>query len=58
MLPDAIVLGPNHILVASLALLGRVALLTVWFLVGNGGMDYGDYYWNYIGTTITLTPKP
>mmetsp|Transcript_24974 Transcript_24974/g.58605 ORF Transcript_24974/g.58605 Transcript_24974/m.58605 type:complete len:384 (+) Transcript_24974:195-1346(+) len=26
MLPDAIVLGPNHILVASLALLGRVAL--------------------------------
>ena len=18
---------------------------TVWFLVGNGGMDYGDYYW-------------
>ena len=50
MLPDAIVLGPNHILVASLALLGCVALLTVWFLVGNGGMDYGDYYWNYIGT--------
>ena len=20
-------------------------LLTVWCLVGNGGMDYGDYYW-------------
>ena len=19
--------------------------LSVWFLVGNGGMDYGDYYW-------------
>ena len=19
--------------------------LTVWFLVGNGGMGYGDYYW-------------
>ena len=19
--------------------------LTPWFLVGNGGMDYGDYYW-------------
>ena len=18
---------------------------TVWFLVGNGGMGYGDYYW-------------
>ena len=20
-------------------------LMTVWFLVGNGAMDYGDYYW-------------
>ena len=20
---------------------------TVWFLVGNGGMDYGDYYWGF-----------
>ena len=20
-------------------------LPSVWFLVGNGGMDYGDYYW-------------
>ena len=19
--------------------------VSVWFLVGNGGMDYGDYYW-------------
>ena len=19
--------------------------MTVWFLVGNGRMDYGDYYW-------------
>ena len=19
--------------------------VTVWFLVGNGGMDYGDYCW-------------
>ena len=20
-------------------------VLTVWFLVGNGGMHHGDYYW-------------
>ena len=20
---------------------------SVWFLVGNGGMDYGDYYWGF-----------
>ena len=25
--------------------LGGLSLLPVWFLVGNGGMDYGDYYW-------------
>ena len=23
----------------------RVLSMTVWFLVGNGGMDYGDHYW-------------
>ena len=24
-------------------------LKTVWFLVGNGGMDYEDYYWGLYG---------
>ena len=23
----------------------RVSIVPVWFLVGNGGMDYGDYHW-------------
>ena len=23
----------------------RVSIGPVWFLVGNGGLDYGDYYW-------------
>ena len=23
----------------------EVAQNSVWFLVGNAGMDYGDYYW-------------
>ena len=23
----------------------RVSIVPVWCLVGNGGMDYGDYYW-------------
>ena len=27
--------------------LDSACLSTVWFLVGNGGMDYGDYYWGF-----------
>ena len=32
---------------------------TVWFLVGNGGMGYGDYYRGASGTIMgILNPKP
>ena len=32
--------------------------ISVWFLVGNGGMDYGDYG-DYIGPTIGIhSPIP
>ena len=29
---------------------GRHGGLSVWFLVGNGGMDYGDDYWGLLST--------
>ena len=25
----------------------RVSIVPVWFLVGNGGMDSGDYCWGF-----------
>ena len=32
------------------------ALRTVWFLVGNGGMHYGDYYWGLYRGSIPPFP--
>ena len=35
--------------------------MTVWFLVGNGGMDIGDYYWgvyrDYYRETFAFVTK-
>ena len=28
-------------------LVGSCTRSSVWFLVGNGGMDYGDYNWGF-----------
>ena len=32
--------------------------VTVWFLVGNGGMDYGDYCWGLYRDYYYRDPFP